>query len=62
MSLVDRLRRAVISKFQDDFHAAVVAARQAELDAWETDPYVVRLRIALAALCWWVLVYFRAIF
>lgn len=56
--LVERLRRAVVAKFQDDFQAAVVAARTSELRAWEKDPYVRKLRIALTALSWYVIVSF----
>ena len=51
------MKRALSKKSQKDLEASVVAAREFELDVWENDPYVQKLRCVLYTLCWYVLLF-----
>ena len=52
------IKRAVDAKRQDQLHGAIAAARRVELDAWENDPYVRKLRRNLKTLSWYALAHF----
>ena len=53
------IKRAVDAQRRSQLHRAIAAARKVELDTWEKDPYVRKLRRNLKALSWYALVYFH---